>query len=312
MVGRIYKNTLKTVLRARSFWLLVLLSILLTLPYLYWHVKANELPEAVEKHYLPTLSPEEQEAFLTDWYSYTRFEYLKDTSNLVSATFLYFVIPVFTVVTAVLVLNRDHGDQFFEIEKVANVKPGRYLFGRLCAIVTLPVALLLVWGGALMHIMTAMGGGVAGMSLGMYLVNSTLRMLRLTAVGALPCILFFASATYLVGTAAKSGLAAALGGFGYVLADQVLCHFRNTLTIFHPNALADLYFTYLRHHPNVLQDYFYFFRPGGTLDPDFVDAYSRSLSATNLGKALLSIAFLVGVFAVCSAASYALLHKREL
>lgn len=280
MFFAIYKNTLKTLLRSWSFWIAFAALAVVTLPTVWYR---PIMAEGFE-HLAPTT--------LSFW------NYNLHISNLVTAYFLGYALPIFAVISTVLVLNRDYGDSFYEIEKAAGAKPACYLAGRLCAILSVQMALVLGWGGLLLHAHVIGWGGVENLSLGAYLVNSTVQMLRYTFACVLPCMGFYIGLTYMVGTLAKSGLIASFGGFGYVILYRVLRMFRVELVYVKGYRAAILYYEYLCHMPEKLFYYLLYYETGG-------------MESAPFGKAAICVAFLVGCFAVFSVMSYLRVRKRE-
>lgn len=277
-----YKNTFKTLLRSWTFWIAFAALAVITVP------TAWERPIYAEgfEHLAPT--------------TLSFFEYNQHVGNLIASSFLVYALPVFAVISTVLVLNRDHGDQFFEIEKAAGAKPVTYLAGRLCAILTLQIAVVFLWGSLLLHAYVIGWGGVEELSFGAYLVNVTVQMLRWTLACVLPCMLFYVGLTYMIGSIAKSGLVAAFGGFGYVLLYMVMLMFRVTLVYVKGYKAAILYYDYLCHLPGKLNDYLFFYEVNSIWAGD-----------VSFGKAAICVAFLVGCFAVFTAVSYLRIRKRE-
>lgn len=304
-----YKNTLKTLLRSRAFWIAVIAFIIVTVPFAWSRQAEIQIPEAVEQYVFPTWTQEQIDEYLEGLYSLSKEEYLSRSNALIFGTFMYYALPVFAVISTVLVLNRDYGDSFFEIEKAAGIKSGRYLFGRLCGIVSLIAAVTYVWGLFLLHVYVISWGGVVGMPPGTYLLDSTFRLLRMTVSGALPCMLFFVGLTYLLGTLFKSGLAAALGGFGYVAGAYLMFYFKNTLIYQKGYRWALDYFAYFTHVPEKLQYYLLIFHIDGTPDPEELDALFWA--NTSFFKALFCIAFMVGCSVIFAAISYWRVRKRE-
>lgn len=304
-----YKSTLKTLLRSRAFWIAVIAFVIVTVPVAWSRRVAIQIPEAVEQYVFPTWTQEQIDEYLEGLYSLSKDEYLSMANALIFGTFLYYALPVFAVISTVLVLNRDYGDSFFEIEKAAGVKSGRYLFGRLCGIVSLTAAVTFVWGLLLLHVQVISWGGVVGMSPGTYLLDSTFRMLRTTISGALPCVLFFVGLTYLLGALFKSGLAAAIGGFGYVAAAYLMFYFKNTLIYQKGYRWALDYFAYFTHVPEKLQYYLLIFRIDGEPEPEELGALFWA--NTSFSKALFCIAFMVGCSAIFTAISYWRVRRRE-
>lgn len=277
-----YKNTVKTILRSGLFWITFAVLILIAAPSLSGFVTyavGHEPTSLSVSHYI---------------------EHLK---NIISSSFLVYAMPLFSVVVTVLVLNRDYGDQFFEIEKAANVRPVQYLLGRMCAILSILLVVQMFSADVLLHIYVAGWGGVDGLPLGTYLLDSTIRLLRMVFGLALPCMLFYVSLTYMVGALFHSGLIGALGGFGCVILYRVLL-INKVMWLMRGNALAELYFGYLCHIPDKLQRYLFYF--------DVEDGQNIMVwFDTSIGKALLCFCILIGYFAVFTAVSFWRVQKRE-
>ena len=93
-----YKNTLKNLIRSTTFWLLVA-------------VLAIVVIQGVnEGFYLVDTEPD---------FVLTYQMYIQSIINSLASKLLMYALPIFAVITVVLVLNRDYGDKFFEIEKAA-------------------------------------------------------------------------------------------------------------------------------------------------------------------------------------------------
>ena len=118
-----YKNTFKNLIRSTTFWLLVSLLVIVA------------AQGARESFYLGDDDPN----FVLNYK-----DYVQCIINSVAAKLLMYALPIFAVITVVLVLNRDYGDKFFEIEKAANIKPFAYLSGRLSALISINFVVLLL------------------------------------------------------------------------------------------------------------------------------------------------------------------------
>lgn len=277
MVFVTYKNTIKNILRSVTFWLFLLLFAFIMVRYGLSDYKI----------YAPGYAPA---ALSFD--KYTGF-----VGNLVNAGMLTYATPVFAVIATVLVLNRDYGDQFFEIEKAGGVSILHYLTGRLCALATVVLAVQIVTGFLSMYIYVGRWGGVVGMTVPAFFADSTVRLLRMDLCVALPIILFYVGLTYLLGALFHSGLIASFGGLGYVAANYIF-------SMLYRYRAFRTYFGYFSPRPLKLTSYFF--------NLDTTDsALWNAMDGTSLGKALLCIGFLLSVFTVCTAVSYALLRKRE-
>lgn len=278
-----FRNTVKTLVRSRSFWITFCVLAIVTIPTVW------ERPIYAEG--FEELAP----TTLGLW------EYYQHVGNLFYASFLAYALPIFAVISAVLVLNRDYGDQFYEIEKAAGVKPAGYLIGRLCAVISIQTSIVLLWSTLLLHAYVIGWGGVDGMSLGAYLIDSTLRICRWTVVAALPCILVCVGLTYFIGALFRNGLAATIGGLGYVIFYNAMMMYYVPLVLVKGFEPAKLYFHYLSYRPNKLIEYLFTVESGG----------GGILVRTSCGEALLCIGILVGFFIIFALISYRRVCRRE-
>ncbi len=268
-----YKNTVKAILRSALFWISLVVLVVLVAPAVSGNVSYNEGYEP------PAL----------DLILYQQHVY-----NLVASDFLVYALPVFAVIVTVLVLNRDYGDQFYEIEKAAGMKTAPYLLGRLCGIVSILLVVQLVLADILLHIYVIGCGGVEGLSLGAYLLDSTLRLISLTLAMSLPCVLFFVGLTYMVGTLFKSGVVGALAGFGYIIVFMALLFFKVTLVKMHNIKAAEVYYSYFSHIPDKLG---HFCHAVGREDGQRIMA----MMDTSFGEAAVALAMLLGLFVLFAA-----------
>lgn len=226
--------------------------------------------------------------------------FISTVDNLVHAGSLMYPLAILTVIVTVLVINRDHGDQFFEIEKAAGVKPLLYVLGRLSAATAITFVIQWVVSFAVLLYLVFGQGGVEGMSALQCIVKGFLYLSRTNICIALPVILFYIGITYLIGTLFKNGVVAACAGFGYAIVFFVTF----LLYRYSVSPVAELYFNYLS--PAAYKIRYYFSSLGLPNQEQILARFG-----TSLGKAMISIVFFVGVFAVCTAVSYLLTRKRE-
>ncbi len=278
-----YKNTVKAILRSALFWIALAALVVIVAPAVRGYVSYNEGYEP------PALS-------LT--------AYQQHVHNIFGSSFLIYALPVFAVIVTVLVLNRDYGDQFYEIEKATGIKTVPYLLGRLCGIISVLLVVQLVLADILLHIYVIGWGGVEGLSLGAYLLDSTLRVILLTLAMSLPCVLFFIGLTYMVGTLFKNGVVGALGGFVYVILFRALLVFKVHLIKYNGIKAAEVYFSYLSHIPDKLN---YYCHAIGREDSDRL----LTMMDTSLGEAAVALSTLLGLFAVFASVVYWRTKKRE-
>lgn len=288
MFAATFRSTVKSVFRSVTFWLL--LALFLVILVRYGVLQVQNVKMGVGAVYVDYTPPEHL----------TFSQYASAIDNLVHAGSLMYPLAILVVITTVLVLNRDYGDQFYEIEKAAGMKPSVYLLGRLSAVSAITFAVQWLTSFAVLQLIVFGEGGVEGMSVVSYLGDALFRLTRTDLCIALPHILFYVGLTYFLGTVFQNGVAAACGGFAYAIVFFVaFLLYRHSVS-----ALAETYFEYLSPMPNKLRHYFSYL--GLENEPQMFARYDTSLS-----KALLCVSFLVGVCALCSLVSYAFIRKRE-
>ena len=284
-----FRSTTKSFLRSVTFWLLLAMFLVILVRYGIQQVQVYyESAEAVQV-YLPDYELPEHISFQ---------EYVSEVDNLVHAGSLIYPLALLVIITTVLVLNRDYGDQFYEIEKAAGMKPSVYLLGRLSAITAVTFIVQWLASFAILQVCVFGKGGVEEMSFIQYLGDALFRLTRTNLCTALPYILFYVGITYFLGTLFKNGIAAASGGFIYAIAFFVI-----NLLYRHEQAL-EFYTEYLSPMPNKLRHFIAYW--GLENEQQMFARFG-----TSLGKALACIAFLAGVGAVCSFIAYARIRKRE-
>lgn len=271
-----YNNTVKTLLRARTFWLAVLVFAILV----FWNVKATILGEDI------TL----------EWPVPILYDLAQMVHNQV-ITIMFYAFPIFTVITVALVQDHDYGDQFFEVEKAMNVKPSQYLAGRICGLVAVNLTTVAVFGFIRQNINVYLRGGFRDMPMGKYLLTSSYYLLRLDLLFCLPSLLYYIGIVYLIGALFRGGKAAAIGGFVHVI--LYYCYHRQFRWKYTPK-----YFNYFCPIPEHLNHFASYAGVKGAEKP-------MALFGTTLSDALISCGFLTGVFALGMLLSYFIIRRRE-
>lgn len=280
-----YKNTLKTLVRSTTFRLLFMLFILeiikvITEPsYGYYDLALQEMITDTDSRFVVGFGT-----------------YLKETFN-AGVSLKKEILPLITAVATVLVLNRDYGDNFYEIEKAAGIKPRHYLWARLTALATLLISLGAVFSLVNFHVYIFTRGGVTSMDLFTYITDSTFRLLRSYLFVSVPVILFYIAFTYCMGALFKNGIAAAVVSLGYVI-------FNGAVNLYRMPAV-----------------YKYYLSPSSMKLTLYIDATNRpdksevaellQINDTDLGKAALCICILVGLAVVYSVVAYLRTRKRD-
>ena len=139
MFASTFRNTIKTLFRSVTFWLVFAVFVAIMIQY------------GVVDHiiYAPGYEPIQ--------ISYNQFAQTVD--NTIHAGSMIYPLAILVVISTVLVLNRDYGDSFYEIEKSAGVKPSRYLFGRLSAVVAITFSAHWIMTFIALHISVFKRGG---------------------------------------------------------------------------------------------------------------------------------------------------------
>lgn len=278
-----YRNTLKNIFRSVTFWLLLCVVLIVSVQnvlsgtYGYYDMTFRELIMDTDPR------------FVLDVQTYT-----KHITNSFNAIVLY-AIPILCSIITVLILNRDYGDKFFEIEKAAGVKPFRYVGGRISALITVGWIVTVLANLVTLHAYVYTRGGVSGMNLVEYLINSNIQLLRMTLLRGLPTIVLYVCLTYVLGSVFKNGIAAAVGGMGYVLlgyAMKLLFSYKAA------EMSLEIYFDYFHPYQQKLLDYLYCF---GT--------EWQSQNAT-FAQAAVCVAILTGFGMLFAAVSYLRIRKR--
>jgi len=292
MFWQTYKTTIKNLFRSVTFWLLLMvfsgIVISESLGVSHGISLFDENGKFVEFVY------DNDPKFILSYGIY-----IKRIINTVKATIMLYAMPMFTVISVVLILNRDYGDSFYEIEKSTGHKPSTYLFGRLSALVTVNFILAMLASFVALHLYVFTRGGVAHMEFLKYMIDSTARMMRVIACVAWPTILFYIGITYFFGSLFKSGKVSAVVSLTHVMASYFINAFAGR--IFVPKVYTDYFST----QPQKLFWYLYHYD---------TSSFEETIMAqnTNFEKAAFCVVFLIAVGGLFSVFSCFLVRKREL
>ena len=208
-----YKATLKTLLRAALLWMVaaLVLGVVIECGLRIGHSRTLVENGKIVGHVMDN-EPEFREYMDHNFYVQT-------VMNSQYAWLMPYAMPAFAVLSTMLVLSRDHKDNFFEIEKSSGVKTSSYFFGRFAALLTVNSAVCLIAGFTGLHTYFFSRGGPPDFfsSLWEYLSESTVRVLRVFCCAQLLTILFFIGITYMIGSLLRSGFAGGVIGFAHVL-----------------------------------------------------------------------------------------------
>lgn len=278
MFWTIYKTSIKNLLRSLLFWFA--LALLLGL----------SLHRAIEGG----LNSDYRTGYVMSFINYVQVPI-----NVCKAWLVFYPLPIFTVISAALQLNRDYGDSFYEIERAGNIKPSCYLFGRLTALVTVNLIVALITMFAVFYCYTFTHGGVVkDMTWGSFVCDSFVRLMRCYICTVVPAILMYIGWTCMIGNLFKSGLAAAAGGLGYVLLTYLFDYqlrFR----------MPDIYHDFLSPYPKKLLDYLVYY------DSQWFETVIKRMN-TSFEEAVFGAAILLTAAVLWSAVSYWRIRRRRI
>ena len=291
-----YKTTIKNLFRSPLFWFITILIFMMVL----------RRPFSAPTVYLSTLKETIPGGDARIIINYKHI--IKQAANS-AAPLMAYAFPIFTITSVVLILNRDYGDNFYEIEKAADIKPAVYLFGRLSALITVNFLFILICALInfyLFFIIHANGGvewgRIESIDMELFVSESIPRILRNVVYIAWPCTLMYISLTYCVGSIFKNGIPAALTSLSYVLFARIFVIYGMRTE----EGIAEFYKQYLQPVPLKLLNYFYWFDT-----PEHERIINAFEVKTSIEKALICIA----IFLVCSivyvTVSYIRTRKRD-
>lgn len=282
-----YKNTVKNLFRSAVFWLMAVILIIIAI---------YEATGVMYNYYDPALGVV---IYDTDPRYVLQFNtYVQTVMNACVSNVMMYGMPLFTVVSATIILFRDYGDRFFEIEKSCGVRPFQYLGGRMAALITVNTATAFLATMLSLYVFVFTRGGVEGIGFFKLLADSVVRVTRVTLFISLPCILLYITLTYAVGSIFSSGIPAAVAGLGYA----VFYYVANLMFRFR---IAPAYFDYMSPLPQKTRTYFHYF------DTEMFENITQN-SGVTLWQVSLAIGCLITVSLLYAAAAYIRTRKRNI
>ena len=287
----VYKTTLKNLFRSLVFWMAMAFVIGIVL-----YGQSISRYGEFSMLYRETIYDTDPRFVLTMQ------QYQNLIGNVCIGNVMYYAMPVFTVISTVLVLSRDYGDQFFEIEMAGGVRPWKYIGGRIAALVTVNFALVFIacFLGVWMYLITRGGpSGFYKMETGELILDSAKRLVRFIAFMPLPTTLFYIAFTYFLGNIFKSGWIGGVGGMIHIIATYLFGYqlrFR----------LPDRYHNYFSIN-NAKKIRHYLTRC--SWDRDF-ESFIRK-QGTSFSDAAICFAFVVGLAIIMLIISYIRVRKRS-
>lgn len=279
----IFKTTFKNLFRSVTFWLT--LSVLII-------VLVNTAMSGYHGRYMPEY---DEMIWDTDSRYVLTYNVAHQWISNAATLLMRYMLPILATVTAVITLNRDYGDGFFEIEKASGMKPSQYILGRLSSLLSINYIIATIAYFLTFHLYVYTRNGIEGMAFWDYLTDTTVRLFRISFFRVLPCILFFLCFTYLLGAIFKSRIVAAIGSMGYTIAMYVL----NFFIVSKDGIFLD----YLCPIPSKLELYYFCY------DTDNFEQFIDNMNVT-LTDALICLIVLIGVSTLYGLYSYILIRKR--
>ena len=275
MLSIIYKTTIKNILRSPTFFMILIILVLVTIQGAsYGFYVGDDAPDMV----------------IQIW------DYVECVENACSAKLMMYIIPIFVSFLTVLILKRDYGDSFFEIEKASGISAFKYILGRLLALITVSFTIMFAMNLLLIHRYVFSRGGVQNMGIVEYIIDSLIRVFFIDVSIALPGIIFYITLTYFIGTLLNSEIAAAVVSVTYALGNYV------SFLIFWSD-LPTVIFDYFSPTPSKLRRFFRFF---GT---EWFEASIQN-NGTTVTDAVFCILFLTFVSIAFSVIAYLRIRKR--
>lgn len=282
-----FNATIKNLVRSRTFWLCMILFVLLV----GWRLSKPSFGYTDMETYESIVDTDPR--FVLTAHSY--YKLMGNVPNM----FTTYLFPLVMVFFTAIVINRDYGDRFFEIEKAGGIRPTVYLLSRIAALTALGFALMLIASFAYVHGYVITRGGVVDMGIWEYIADSTVRTLRMCVFKGFPCTVFFIGVTYCVGAIFKNGIAAAIIPTIYTLA----VYFIDLRTPANDGLLLET----LSHYPTNVTRFFYFYKVPGEDQQFWCDFYNISWT-----DVFISIGFLTGIAVLGCIISYLRVRKRNI
>ena len=192
--------------------------------------------------------PDTDPRFTPDYVQYIN-EVLNCPYNLMRMLF-----PLLGVIVAGVVMMRDWGDGFFEVERAGGVKVRDYYLGRFLAVFTFVTFVAFLTVVFAFHGYFITRGLPEGMTLGEYLKDSNWRFLRVFFICDIPAILRVIAFTFLFAGILKNGVTGTIVGTGYA----VLIYVTTVMNNIH-HRLPWFYNAYITPVPQYLYHYWGFY-----------------------------------------------------
>lgn len=276
------KTTYKNIVRTKTFWLVTVILFL---------VAVNHASRACYGVFMPEYNEvimDTDPRFVLNYQNY-----IQHITNSLE-TLLSYAGPVLSVVSVILIVQRDHGDHFFEIEKSVGLPYAKYVLGRILPLITICFCTITLCSFFSLHLYVFLREGVANIGLWKYLTDATVRLLRSNLLRTLPCITIYITLTYSVASLSKNAILSAVTGLGYVLLNMILGMYFLTA--------ESVYINYFSPTPLKIMHYLYYY------DTEWFETIP--ILETTLAEILLCIGNATVISVSLALLSYNLVRKR--
>lgn len=234
MFFAVFKTSLKTISRSFLLWITLILLIVVTMDVANGVNYSTSIVDS--NHQVVEIIYDTDSRYVLDFN-----RYILTILNATRAWVMLYAMPLFCVVSTLILLHRSHYDGFYEIEKSSGIKSSSYCFGRILAIMTVNVVVCLIVTFLCFNYYYFSRGGIDSFSLNSYFIDSTVRILRLFVMAMFPGLLFYTGVTFVSGSILKSGMGGAIVGLGCVLLQYgSVTYLRNRLPIVYHDYLSPI------------------------------------------------------------------------
>lgn len=290
MFGITFRNTLKNLLRSPTCIFCLAVVLIVAVYSVFQGMYGYYLPELKEIIY------DTDPRYVLDYKTA-----VQHVTNALSEILAY-SIPIYTVICTAVILTRDYGDGFYEIEHSYGINRLAYLCGRLCALCCCLFAVTFAVYAFSYYLFVFTRGGIEGMTTAQLILDSVPRIVRMAYAKGLTNVMFYVCLTYMVGALCKSGIVAAAGGMVYA----IFCYMSELLLSATLKKIgATAFFDWFHPLPQKLSDYLYYY------DTEWFDELYTARGAS-LSSALACIGFLAGTALVCAVIAYLCIRKRNI
>jgi len=235
-------------------------------------------------------------------YNYTYDAYIDVIMNLGCTKIMSYIMPFFIILSTVITINSSNNDNFFEIEKAYNMKPSKYFWGRMCALITVNFILVVIVSLGSVHLYTFTRGGVQMFGTLYYFIDSTIRVFRLILTLSWPAVLFYIGITYVFGCLIRTSYVFSFPSIIYIIflaSKNIIFYYSQANPIF--VRFFDLFVPL----PAALIKYMFWY-------DTFSEQTFHFLFNVNIYDTVIGVVFPIIIWIISSLTSYILTRRRTI